>query len=49
VKFGGYGRGDLNLRLSVHVPEHPGKAEKALYRQLQEQGGSRKNRKGWWK
>jgi molecular chaperone DnaJ len=49
VKFGGYGRGDLNLRLSVHVPEHPGKAEKALYRQLQAQGGSRKNRKGWWK
>jgi molecular chaperone DnaJ len=48
VKFGGYGRGDLNLRLSVHVPEHPGKQEKALYRQLRELGGG-KNSKGWWK
>ena len=49
VKFGGYGRGDLNLRLLIHVPEHPGKEEKALYRKLQELAGSRKNRKGWWK
>ena len=35
VKSGGYGRGNINIRLLLHVPEHLSKEEKALYKQLQ--------------
>lgn len=48
VKFGGYGRGDINLRLLLHVPEHPGREEKELYRQLRELQGSKANDRHWW-
>ena len=34
-RFGGTGHGDLNIRIEVHVPEHPGRKERELYRQLQ--------------
>ena len=34
VKFGGYGRGDMNLRLALRVPEHLSKEEKRLYEEL---------------
>jgi DnaJ-class molecular chaperone len=33
-KYGGGGRGSLNLRIQVHLPEHPGAGERALYEQL---------------
>jgi len=32
--FGGGGRGDLNLRMQVHIPEHPSAEERALYEKL---------------
>jgi molecular chaperone DnaJ len=48
VKFGGYGRGDINIRLLLHVPEHLSRDEKALYEQLRDMGNSRRNRKHWW-
>lgn len=41
VNFGGYGRGDINLRLLVHIPERLSRKEKELYRQLQEMQGRR--------
>lgn len=49
VKFGGYGRGDINIRLTLHVPEHPGKEEKALYKQLQELNSHKTDEKRWWR
>jgi len=48
VKFGGYGRGDIKIRLLLHVPEHLGKEEKSLYRQLQEMAGMKQDKKHWW-
>lgn len=48
VKFGGYGRGDINIRLSLHVPEHLGKEEKELYKRLQEMGNGGQDKKHWW-
>jgi len=48
VKFGGYGRGDIKIRLQVHIPEKPGREEKALYRQLQDMAGRTQDRKHWW-
>jgi molecular chaperone DnaJ len=48
VKFGGYGRGDINIRLLLRVPDHLSKEEKQLYRQLQELGGSKQDKKRWW-
>jgi molecular chaperone DnaJ len=49
VKFGGYGRGDIKIRLSLHVPERLSKEEKELYKQLQEMGGRQQNGKRWWR
>lgn len=34
VKFGGYGRGDINLRLRLRIPERLSVEEKQLYEQL---------------
>lgn len=36
IKFGGYGRGDLNLRLTLRIPEKISDEEKRLYEQLRE-------------
>lgn len=44
-QFGG-GRGDLNLRIQVHVPERPSAKERALYEQLRAlKEGSRRDRR----
>jgi molecular chaperone DnaJ len=48
VKFGGYGRGDINIRLLLHVPEKLSKEEKELYAQLREMRSSKSNKKHWW-
>jgi molecular chaperone DnaJ len=43
--FGG-GRGDLNLRIQVHIPERPSAQERALYEQLRTlQSGSQRRRR----
>lgn len=34
VKFGGYGRGDLNLRLGLRIPDNISEEERHLYEQL---------------
>ena len=44
--FGAPMRGDMNIRLQIHIPENPSKAEKNLYRQLRETG--EKNKKHFW-
>lgn len=49
LKFGGYGRGDINIRLLLHVPEKLSKEEKALYRQLREAGSGKADKKYWWR
>jgi molecular chaperone DnaJ len=42
--FGG-GRGDLNLRIRVHTPQHPTAQERALYEQLRALAASRGTRR----
>jgi molecular chaperone DnaJ len=49
MKFGGYGRGDINIRLMLHVPEHLTKDEKSLYRQLQAMRSGKPDNKRWWR
>ncbi|TNF86247.1 MAG: molecular chaperone DnaJ [Gammaproteobacteria bacterium] len=44
--FGAPMRGDMNIRLQVHIPENPSKEEKELYRKLRE--SSSKSGKRWW-
>ena len=44
VKFGGYGRGDINIRLMLHVPEYLSKEEKSIYKQLQELASRKQNK-----
>lgn len=44
-RFGGEEHGDLNIRIEVHIPEHPGTKERALYRQLR---ALREKRGGKW-
>lgn len=44
--FGAPMRGDMNIRLQIHIPEKPSKEEKALYQELRESGS--KNEKRWW-
>ena len=44
VKFGGYGRGDINLRVSLHVPEVLSKGEEKLYKELRELAKSNKTK-----
>ncbi len=39
-KFGGYGRGDINLRLHLRVPERLSREQKRLYEQLRKAGKS---------
>ena len=48
-RYGGDGRGSLNLRIGVHLPEHPGAEERALYEQLRSlHGQSGTQKKRWW-
>ena len=41
-EFGGGGRGDLNIRIQVNIPESPSTEERALYEQLRALGQARK-------
>jgi molecular chaperone DnaJ len=47
-EFKGHGRGDLNLRILVQIPENPSAEERQLYEQLRaiELKGAQKKR--WW-
>ena len=45
--FGAPMRGDLNIRLQVHIPEKLSAEEKELYKQLREM--SKHEKKHWWK
>jgi hypothetical protein len=47
VKYGGYGRGDMHVRLLLQVPEHLSKEEKELYTRLREAGDGRSAKKRW--
>jgi molecular chaperone DnaJ len=48
-KYGGGGRGNLNLRIQIHLPEHPAAEERALYEQLRSlHGQSSGQKKRWW-
>jgi molecular chaperone DnaJ len=44
--FGANMRGDLNIRLQVHIPEHLTTEEKQLYEQLS--GMQKQSKKHWW-
>jgi molecular chaperone DnaJ len=44
--FGAPMRGDINIRLQVHIPEKLATEEKELYKQLREIGANAK--KHWW-
>ncbi len=44
--FGAPMRGDMNVRLQIHIPESPTKAERDLYQQLREIKG--KGKKHFW-
>jgi len=47
--FGGEARGDIMLRIQVHIPEHPTAEERALWEQLRAMAsGGRKAGKRWW-
>ena len=43
--FGARMRGDMNIRLQVHIPEDPSKEEKELYKKLREAGGASSKRR----
>ena len=45
--FGAPMRGDINIRLQVHIPEKLTAEEKELYKQLR--GMSKHEKKHWWK
>ena len=47
-KFGETGRGNLNLRIQVHIPEHLSAEERTLYEQLSALGQSGKQKQHWW-
>jgi molecular chaperone DnaJ len=48
-RFGRDGRGDINVRIRVHIPERPSAEERALYLQLRALGAdSQKSGKRWW-
>lgn len=48
--FGGVGRGDLNIQITVHIPENLSEQEKALYERLKAMGANRVfEKKHWWK
>ena len=47
-EFGDGGRGDLNLRIQVHIPKDPSAEERALYQQLCALRQDDKQKKPWW-
>ena len=47
-RFGGGGRGDLNLRIQVHIPQKLSAEERALYEQLRSLAQTVKHKKRWW-
>jgi len=48
-RFGRDGRGDIKLRIQVHIPERPSAEQRALYEQLRALGGGdHKSGKRWW-
>jgi molecular chaperone DnaJ len=47
-EFNGAGRGDLNLRIQVQIPEHPNAEERALYEQLRALETKPGGKKHWW-
>lgn len=47
VKFGGYGRGDINLRLQLRVPDHLSREEKQLYEQLRKTRSGKQQKSSW--
>jgi molecular chaperone DnaJ len=47
-KFGEDGRGNLNLRIQVHIPELLSDEEHALYEQLHTLGKRDKHKRRWW-
>jgi len=48
-RFGGGGRGNLNLRIQAHIPERLSAGERALYEQLRSLDKTDKQKKRWWK
>jgi molecular chaperone DnaJ len=48
-RFGDGGRGNLNLRIQVHIPERLSAGERALYEQLRSLDKTDKQKKRWWK
>jgi molecular chaperone DnaJ len=44
--FGANMRGDLNIRLQIHIPKHLSTEEKQLYQQLSEM--KHESKKHWW-
>jgi molecular chaperone DnaJ len=47
-EFGGSSRGDLYLRLHVHVPERLTSEERELYKRLRELRGAESTGHRWW-
>jgi molecular chaperone DnaJ len=48
-RFGGGGKGDLNLGIQVHIPERLTPEEKALFEQFRALGHEGQHKKRWWK
>ncbi len=48
-RFAESGRGDLNLRIEVHIPEQLSAEERSLYEQLRALGQARKPKGRWWR
>ena len=47
-RFEESGRGDLNLRIEVQIPEQLSAEERSLYEQLRALGQARKPKRRWW-
>ena len=45
--FGGDGHGDMNIRIEVHIPEHPSDEERRLYEQLRALGEQPRRKWQW--
>ncbi len=47
-QFGGTTRGDLNLRIQVHIPEKLSSDQRALFERLRELGQTGGQKRRWW-